>query len=92
MCDALKEFFKEAHARGMAEGRKEGRAEGKREGREEGRAEGKREGREEGRREGERRNSELTARLLKEKRLEDLQRSTEDEKYREKLLKEYGIE
>ena len=30
-------------------------------------------------------------RLLKEKRLEDLQRTTEDEKYREKLLKEYGI-
>lgn len=45
-----------------------------------------------GREEGERRNSALTARLLKEKRLEDLQRSTEDAEFREQLLKEYGIE
>ena len=53
-------------------------------------------GREEGRREGReqevKRISALTARLLKEKRLEDLQRTTEDEKYREKLLEENGIE
>ena len=46
----------------------------------------------EGKRQEARRNAALTARLLKEKRLEDLQRTTEDEEYREKLLKEYGIE
>lgn len=34
----------------------------------------------------------LTARLLKEKRLDDLQRVTEDKAYCEQLLKEYGIE
>lgn len=34
----------------------------------------------------------LTARLLKEKRLDDLQRATEDKAYCEQLLKEYGIE
>ena len=49
-------------------------------------------GREEGSRQEARRISMLTARLLKEKRLEDLQRSTEDDEYREQLLKEYGIE
>lgn len=49
-------------------------------------------GREEGSRQEARRISMLTARLLKEKRLEDLQRSTEDTEYREQLLKEYGIE
>ena len=49
-------------------------------------------GRKEGREQEAKRISALIARLLKEKRLEDLQRTTEDEKYREKLLKEYGIE
>ena len=34
----------------------------------------------------------LTAKLLKEKRLDDLQRATEDKIYCEQLLKEYGIE
>ena len=34
----------------------------------------------------------LTARLLKEKRLDDLQRATEDKAYCEQLLKAYGIE
>ena len=33
----------------------------------------------------------LTAKLLNEKRLEDLQRSTEDEEFREQLMKEFGI-
>ena len=33
----------------------------------------------------------LTAKLLKENRLDDLQRSTEDEEFREKLMKEFGI-
>ena len=53
------------------------------------------EGIQEGRQEGEieiKRISTLTARLLKDKRLEDLQRTTEDTEYREKLLKEYGIQ
>ena len=53
---------------------------------------GRAEKKEEGREQEAKRISALTARLLKEKRLEDLQRTTEDEKYREKLLKEYGIE
>ena len=35
--------------------------------------------------------SALTAKLLKEKRLEDLQHATEDEEFREKLMKEFGI-
>ena len=56
------------------------------------REKGREEGRKEGREQEAKRISALTARLLKEKRLEDLQRTTEDEKYREKLLKEYGIE
>ena len=34
----------------------------------------------------------LTSRLLKENRLDDLQKAVEDKKYCEKLLKEYGIE
>ena len=72
----------------MRTSRETGREEGRREGREEGRKEGSNEGRAQEAK----RISALTARLLKEKRLEDLQRTTEDEKYREKLLKEYGLE
>ena len=34
----------------------------------------------------------LTSRLLKENRLDDLQKAVEDKKYCEQLLKEYGIE
>ena len=49
-------------------------------------------GREEGRQEGLDRMVILTARLLKEKRLDDLQRVTEDKAYCEQLLKEYEIE
>ena len=45
-----------------------------------------------GREEEAQRNSALTARLLKEKRLDDLQRSTEDNEFREELMKEFGIE
>lgn len=41
------------------------------------------EGRKEGQAEGKKRMSLLTAKLLKEKRMEDLQRSTEDEEFRE---------
>ena len=48
-------------------------------------------GREEGQAEGQKRMSLLTAKLLKEKRMEDLQRSTEDEEFREQLMKEFGI-
>lgn len=49
-------------------------------------------GRAEGRQEGLDRMSVLTATLLKEKRLDDLQRATEDKAYCEQLLKKYGIE
>ena len=59
---------------------------------EKGRAEGRAEGRQEGLDRGMARMSVLTARLLKEKRLDDLQRATEDKAYCEQLLKEYGIE
>ena len=45
-----------------------------------------------GREEEAQRISTLTSRLLKEHRLEDLQRSTEDDEFREKLMKEFGIE
>ena len=45
-----------------------------------------------GREEEDQRISTLTSRLLKEHRLEDLQRSTEDDEFREKLMKEFGIE
>lgn len=45
-----------------------------------------------GREEEAQRISALTSRLLKEHRLEDLQRSTEDDEFREKLMKEFGIE
>ena len=44
-----------------------------------------------GREEGSKAMSALTAKLLKEKRLDDLQRATEDEAYREQLMKEFGI-
>lgn len=59
---------------------------------EKGRAEGRAEGRQEGLDRGMDRMSVLTARLLKEKRLDDLQRATEDKVFCEQLLKEYGIE
>ena len=48
-------------------------------------------GREEGREEGRKSMSVLTAKLLKEKRLEDLQRATEDDEFREHLMKEFNI-
>ena len=38
------------------------------------------------------RNSALIANLLKEKRVDDLQRSAEDKEYRKKLLKEFGLD
>ena len=44
-----------------------------------------------GREEGSKAMSALTAKLLKEKCLDDLQRATEDEVYREQLMKEFGI-
>ena len=53
---------------------------------------GVKKGIEEGRVQEAQRNSALTARLLKEKRLDDLQRSTEDNEFREELMKEFGIE
>ena len=56
-----------------------------------GREEGRIAGRVEGQKAGAERMSALTAKLLKEKRLEDLQHATEDEEFREKLMKEFGI-
>lgn len=47
---------------------------------------------ERGREEEARQNAALTSRLLKERRLDDLQRSTEDKEFKEQLLKEFGIE
>ena len=47
---------------------------------------------ERGREEEARQNAALTARLLKENRLDDLKRSTEDKEFKEQLLKEFGIE
>ena len=44
-----------------------------------------------GREEGRKSKSVLTAKLLKEKRLEDLQRATEDDEFREHLMKEFNI-
>ena len=44
-----------------------------------------------GKEEGTERMSVLTAKLLKEKRLEDLQKATEDKDFRERLMKEFGI-
>ena len=44
-----------------------------------------------GREEGRKSMSVLTAKLLKEKRLEDLQRATEDDEFREHLMKEFNI-
>lgn len=49
-------------------------------------------GREEGLEKGMDRMSFLTSQLLKENRLDDLQKATENKKYCEQLLKEYGIE
>ena len=56
-----------------------------------GREEGRIAGRAEGQKAGAERMSALTAKLLREKRLEDLQRATEDEKFREELMREFGI-
>ncbi len=59
---------------------------------EKGRQEGMEKGIEKGMEKGMDKMSVLTAKLLKEKRLDDLQRATEDKAYCEQLLKEYGIE
>ena len=58
---------------------------------EEGREEGRKEGRKEGQAEGQKRMSLLTAKLLKENRLDDLKKITEDEEFMEQLMKEFGI-
>lgn len=49
------------------------------------------EGRKEGQAEGQKRMSLLTAKLLKENRLDDLKKITEDEEFMEQLMKEFGI-
>ena len=55
------------------------------------RSEGWNEGHSEGRSEGEDRLNGLICRLIADKRLEDLERATQDKEYREQLYKEYGI-
>ena len=45
----------------------------------------------EGRRAGEDRLGQLHEKLIEDRRLEDLERSVKDSKYRERLYKEYGI-
>lgn len=52
---------------------------------------GREEGRQEGRQEGEALFAELTKRLLRDKRYEDLEKGTTDREYRQKLYHEYQI-
>ena len=59
--------------------------------REESRAEGHKEGRKEGRAEGEERANRLHARLISEKRFDELERAVRDRQYQAKLYKEYGL-
>ena len=51
----------------------------------------KEEGRQEGLDEGEKKFSSLMAKLLSMGKMDDIRRVVEDEEYREKLYKEYGI-
>ena len=82
----------EIETKGRAEGRVEGVAEGRAEGRKEGRAEGRKEGRAEGSRIADACNNRLFAFLLRDGRLEDALRSTEDPVRKAELYKEYNIE
>ena len=78
----------------VADARDEARAEGRTEGRAEGLAEGVTEGRAEERAEWQKKAKKinmLTQLLIKDKRIDDLARSTEDEDFRTKLMKEYQI-
>ncbi len=73
----------EAREEGLAEGREAGLAEGLAEGRAEGRAEGAAEIK---------KITLLTQYLVKDQRIDDLTRSTQDEEFRNQLLVEYGIQ
>ena len=64
---------------------------GRIEGREEGRIEGREEGRKEGNAEGENRFAMLINKLVLSGKIEDIQRVSEDEVYREQLYIQYGI-
>lgn len=74
----------EAMTKGMEEGRKKGM--------EEGRAKGMAEGKIEGKIEGEQLLAELVKRLLADKRFDDIKLVSEDERTRQRLYKEYGLE
>ncbi len=75
----------------VADARDEAREEGLAEGRAEGRVEGKAEGRAEGKAEGRAEIILLMQLLLKDGRMEDLSRSTEDEEFCQQLMNEYGL-
>ncbi len=62
--------------------------EGRREGQREGRQRGRQEGRQEGRREGRNMILQMNRRLLQEKRYDDLERASNDDAFRERLLAE----
>lgn len=85
-----KAFREKGHAEGIEEGHAEGHAKGVEEGIEEGLAEGHAEGHEEGHAEGlaegEARFARLTAFLLREGRMDELEKALTDAKYREELL------
>ena len=72
-------LFDEAEAKGRAEGRAEGEAKGRAEGEAKGRAEG------------ESMFMRLTEKLLFLGKIEDLQKATTDQLFKEKLYKEYQI-
>ncbi len=88
----LEEFDAEKYERTI---RKEGIEIGLREGRLEGRLEGRQEGRLEGRLEGQQQGMErankLTAILLSQKRIADLERSIQETAYQEMLFQEFGL-
>ena len=85
------ELLAEGLQQGLAEGLQQGLAEGRREGLRQGKLEGMAEGRLEGRLEGEIRIARLTEILLSEGKLDDLQRSVTDTKFREQLYLKYKL-
>lgn len=94
MCQAIDEMIADAKEEGMREGKLEGMREGKLEGIREGKREGIREGIREGKREEQIRGEQerrLFACLVREQRYKDLERATQEEGIRLKLMEEYGL-
>ena len=94
MCQAIDEMIADAKEEGMREGKLEGMREGKLEGKREGKREGIREGIREGKREEQIRGEQerrLFACLVREQRYKDLERATQEEGIRLKLMEEYGL-